>query len=110
MVSPMVHPQLVDIIIRFRMHHIALVADVSKMYRSIELQPTDHRFVWRTNPRDGLKDYRMTQVILGVSTSSFIANICVKRNATDFTQKYPLAARISFYVDKCLCKIWWRKT
>ena len=34
-------PQLVDILIRFRMHRIALIADVSRMYRAIELQPTD---------------------------------------------------------------------
>ena len=32
MVSPTVHPQLVDVLIRFRMHRIALVADVSKIY------------------------------------------------------------------------------
>ena len=91
LIGPTVHPQLVDVLIRFRMHRIALIAGVSEMYRAIELQPTDrnlHRFVWRTNPRDGLKDYRMTRVTFGVSSSSFIANICVKRNATDFIQKY----------------------
>ena len=41
MVGPTVHPQLVDVLIRFRTHRIALVADVSKMYRSIELHPAD---------------------------------------------------------------------
>ena len=47
----------------------------------------------------------MTRVTLGVSSSSFIANMCVKRNAADFTHKYPLASKIvddSFYVDDCL--------
>ena len=61
--------------------------------------------MWRTNPGDNLKDYRMTRVTFGVSSSSFIANMCVKRNATDFPHKYPLAAKIvdsSFYVDDCL--------
>lgn len=105
MVGPTVHSPLVDVLIRFRMHRIALVTDVSKMYRAIELIPADrnlHRFVWRA---DNLRDYRMTRVTFGVSSSSFIANMCVKRNAADFAHKYPLAAKIvndSFYVDDCL--------
>ena len=108
MAGPTVHSQLVDVLIRFRMHRIALVADVSKMYRAVELPPTDrdlHRFVWRDNPGDHLRDYRMTRVTFGVTSSSFVANMCVKRNATDFAHKYPLAAKIvedSFYVDDCL--------
>ena len=78
-VGPTVHPQLVDVLIRFRMHRIAPVADVNKMYRAIELPPADrnlHRFVWRSDPGDTLKDYRMTRVTFGVSSSSFIANVC----------------------------------
>lgn len=108
MVGPTVHPQLVDVLIRFRMHRIALVADVSKMYRAIELPPADrnlHGFVWRSDPRDTLKDYRMTRVTFGVSSSSFVANMCVKRNATELAEKYPHAAKVvnnSFYVDDCL--------
>ena len=44
----------------------------------------------------------MTRVTFGVSSSSFIANMCVKRNATDFAHKYPLIVNDSFYVDDCL--------
>ena len=108
MVGPTVHPQLVDVLIRFRMHRIALVADISKMYRAIELPLADrdlHRFEWRDSPGDTINDYRMTRVTFGVSSSSYIANMCVKQNAADFAFKYPLAARIvneSFYVDDCL--------
>ena len=49
LVSPTVHPPLVDVLIRFRSHRIALIADVSRMYRAIRLSDTDkdlHRFVW----------------------------------------------------------------
>ena len=48
MVGPTVHPPLIDVMLRFRMHRIAIVADISKMYRAIELPPPDrdlHRFV-----------------------------------------------------------------
>ena len=66
MVGPTVHPSLTDVLIRFRMHRIALVADVSRMYRAIELVDHDrdfHRFVWRNNPSAPLMDYRMTRTL-----------------------------------------------
>ena len=93
MVGPTVNPLLVDVLLRFRMHHIALVADISKMYRAIELPSPDrdlHRFVW-CNQSDTLQDYRMTRVTFGVS---FIANMAVKQNAADHAQEFPLAAKV----------------
>ena len=54
------------------MHRIALVADISKMYRAIQLPVSDrdlHRFVWRSNPQEPINDFRMTRVTFGVSSS-----------------------------------------
>ena len=107
-VGPTVHSPLIDVLLRFRLHRIALTADVSKMYRAIELVGSDrdlHRFVWRSSPNDPLTDYRMTRVTFGVSASSFAANMSVKRNALDNTLGFPKAADVvatSFYVDDCL--------
>ena len=78
------------------------------MYRAIRLTDIDkdfHRFVWRSSPTAPLLDFRMTQVTFGVSSSSFIANMCVKQNALDFGLEHPNAAKVvneSFYVDDCL--------
>ena len=108
LVGPTIHPSLTDVLLRFRSHRVALMADVSKMYRAIELVPTDrdlHRFVWRKNLKDPLRDYRMTRVTFGVSASSFAANMAVKQNANDFATEFPSAAKVvdkSFYVDDCL--------
>ncbi len=105
LVGPTVHPPLIDVLLRFRTHRVALTTDISKMYRAVELVPVDrdlHRFVWRNNPKDPLLDYRMTRVTFGVSASSFAANMAVKRNALDHAMEYPLAAKSvdnSFYVD-----------
>ena len=47
----------------------------------------------------------MTRVTFEVSTSSFAANMAVKRNAIDYSHEYPMAAEVvqkSFYVDDCL--------
>ena len=45
LVGPTVHPSLIEVLLRFRLHRIAVTADVSK----IELVPADrdlHCFVW----------------------------------------------------------------
>ncbi len=105
LVGPTVHPSLIDVLLVFRTHRIALTTDVSKMYRAIELSSEDkdlHRFVWRNDPQDHLRNYRMTRLTFGVSASSFAANMAVKQNAIDFACDYPLAAECvdcSFYVD-----------
>ena len=107
LVRPTIHSPLIDVL-RFRQHRIALTADVSKMYRAVELTLADrdiHRFVWRSNPKEALQDYRMTRVTFGVSASSFAANMAVKQNAIDHAYEYRLAADAvekSFYVDDCL--------
>ena len=99
------HSPLIDVLLRFRLHRVALTADVSKMYRAIELanQNRDlHRFVWRRSPDQPLQDYHMTRVTFGVSASSFVANMSVKQNALDFALEYPQAVTAvekSFYVD-----------
>lgn len=108
LVGPTVHPPLIDVLMRFRLHRVALTADVSKMYRAVELTQSDrdfHRFVWRKDPGEPLRDYRMTRVTFGVSASSFAANMAVKQNAHDNIAEYPQAAEMvekSFYVDDCL--------
>ena len=105
LVGPTVHPSIMDVLLQFRFHHVALITDVSRMYRVIELSESDrdlHRFVWRKSPKEPLKDYRMTRVTFGISASAFAANMSIKQNAVDFAHQYPLAVKAvneSFYVD-----------
>ena len=107
-VGPTVHPPLIDVLLQFRSYPVALTADISKMYRAVELTKGDrdlHRFVWRSNSNSPLKDYRMTRVTFGVSASSFAANMAIKQNAIEHAQEFPLAAEVAqkcFYVDDCL--------
>ena len=108
MVGPTVHSTLVDVLLRFRLHQVALVADISKMYRAVELDTCDkdyHRFVWRPNQESPLVDYRMNRLTFGVSASSFAANMSVIQNATDFAAEHTMAAAVvrqCMYVDDCL--------
>ena len=105
LVGPTVHSPLMDVLVRFRFHRIALTADVNKMYRALELVLSDrdlHHFVWRNNIKDPLVDYRMKKVTFGVLAPSFTANMAVKQNALDYATEFPNAARVidtSVYVD-----------
>ena len=105
MVGPTVYSPLIDVLLRFRLKRVAVTTDISKMYRAIELTTSDqdlHRLVWRSNQSDTIKNYRMTRVTFGVSASSFIAYMCIKQNAINLSQLYPLASKSveeSFFVD-----------
>ena len=105
LVGPTVHPTLIDVLIRFRRYKIAMITDVSKMYRAVGLVDKDkdfHRFVWREKSGEPLIDYRMTRVTFGVSASAFVTTMSIKRNAIDNRNQYPLAHKAvceSFYVD-----------
>lgn len=84
LVGPTVHSPLIDVLLCFRLHCVALTTDVSKTYRTIELVPEDrnvHRLVWRQSPDHPLQDFRMTHVRFGIPASSFMANMSLKQNA-----------------------------
>ncbi len=51
LVGPTFYPPLTNILLKFRMFPIALIADISKMFRAVELHENDrdfHRFVWKS--------------------------------------------------------------
>ena len=106
--GPTLHPTLETILIQFRTHSIAISADISKMYRAVHLNPDDrdlHRFLWRESPDLPIKDYRMTRVTFGVTSSLYLAIRTLQQTAHDFRDQYPLAAPLvlsSFYVDDLL--------
>ena len=67
-----VHPPLINILLQFRFHRIALTTDVSKMYRAVRLVDSDkdlHRFVWRKEPSEPSVDYEYTRT-LGIEWNS----------------------------------------
>ena len=106
--GPTVYAPLQDILLRFRQHRIGLTADVSKMFRMIELHPKDkdlHRFLWRHADGGNIVDCRMTRLTFGVTSSPFLACQTLHQLAEDHSSAFPQASRVvcnSFYVDDCL--------
>ena len=61
--------------------------------------------MWREDPQQPLKDYRMTRLKFGVSALPFAAIMAMRQNAMDHQRKYHLAAQAvmnDFYVDNSL--------
>ena len=109
MIGPKLQSDLYDILIRFRIHPVAMIADIGKMYRQIYLHPEDkdyHRFLWRNDPGDPVQEFRLTTVTFGVASSSHHARRCLHQLAQDEQVKYPQAAdviRDDSYMDDVLC-------
>lgn len=105
LVGPEIQRDLASIILQFRSHKYAVTADISKMYRQIEVDESFKRFqliFWRENPEDELIVYALNTVTYGQASASFLAKRCLKQLAIDFQNRYPKACKDinkSFYMD-----------
>ncbi|XP_062557054.1 uncharacterized protein LOC134221904 [Armigeres subalbatus] len=103
--GPVIQDDLLDLMLRFRKHPIALVADVEKMYRQIRIHPEDtclQRVFWRFDLSDPIEVYELQTVTYGLSPSSFLATRVIQKLAEDIGYRYEHAAsKISkdFYMD-----------
>ena len=108
MVGPKVQEDLVNILMRFRLHPVCFSADIAKMYRQVILHPKDwdfHRFLWRESPSQDVQEYRMSTVTFGVASSAYHAQRVLSNLADDEAKRYLLASPIvkrDFYMDDCL--------
>ncbi|XP_058817777.1 uncharacterized protein LOC131681087 [Topomyia yanbarensis] len=108
MVGPVVQEDLLSIIIRFRLHPIAVVADVEKMYRMVMVQPADQRLqriLWRDSVSEPVRMFQLTTVTYGTASAPYLATKCLQRLAEDGVESFPRAARAlkeDFYIDDML--------
>ena len=107
-VGPSLNPYLFDILLRFRVHDIALTADVEKAFLNIEIEPEHRdflRFLWvddldKESPE--LMVMRFARVVFGVNSSPFILNATIRHHLnTCLPVDSPLTRELlkSLYVD-----------
>ena len=88
--GPSLYPLLSTILNRFRMNPVAMVGDISKMFREVGLVEEDrdlHRFTF------------------GFTSSPFLATQVLRHLADEYASLHPTAAKeikLSFYVDDVL--------
>lgn len=108
LVGPTIQDELFSILLRFRSHRYVLSADITKMYRQIQVNPLDRdfqRILWRENTTEEIETYRLTTVTYGTSSAPFLAIRSLRQLAYDEQVDYPLAHKIinrDFYVDDLL--------
>lgn len=104
--GPNVQPDLISIILRFRIHKVALTVDITKMYRQIRLASEDcdmQRVCYRASPTETLNDYRLLTVTYGTRAASFLATRCLlELSYTVNDHATQRAIQQDFYVDDLL--------
>nr|XP_018906131.1 PREDICTED: uncharacterized protein LOC109036397 [Bemisia tabaci] len=107
-VGPSVQDTLFEILLRFREFPVAVVGDITKMYRQTWIHPSQRdlqRILWRKNPKEPVKIYRLNTVTYGTGPASLLATRSLKEAAIRGKPKFPKTANIllkQFYVDDFL--------
>lgn len=108
MTGPSLQPDIRLILTNFRFSPIAIAADIEKMYCQIKISPEDRNFlrcIWRDNPLEPLKIYRLTTLPFGLNCSPYLAIRTIQALADRNINKYPYEAKIikeQIYVDDLL--------
>jgi hypothetical protein len=105
-IGPSIQDDLFSILLRFRQHRFVFSADVEKMYRCIQVHPTQRHLqliLWRDNDTDPLKCFQLNTVTYGTASAPFLATRCLKQLAIDCDNK-DVAEVIEhdFYMDDIL--------
>lgn len=106
--GPKLQRDLSEILIRFRRHKIAVSADITKMYRQIEVTPEQwdlQRIFWRVQPNQPLKEYCLKTVTYGFASSPYLAVKAMFTGAEKWIEQFPTAVQAiknDFYMDDCI--------
>ena len=107
-IGPKFGQNIMDIVLRFRVHNVALAADIEKAFLMISVSESDRdvlRFLWVDDvsaEEPGIITLRFTRVMFGVSSSPFLLNATVQHHLKKYSSIYPeLVEKIShsIYVD-----------
>ncbi|XP_048256637.1 uncharacterized protein LOC125382165 [Haliotis rufescens] len=94
--GPKMQNDLVEILLRFRKHPIAIICDIAEMYLQIKITEADQpyfRFLWRSMNLDEEPDvYEFSRVVFGMNCSPFLAQYITQEHAKACKIHLPLAA------------------
>ncbi|XP_025407577.1 uncharacterized protein LOC112681547 [Sipha flava] len=101
--GPKVQPDISRILWRFRIHQVAITADIAKMYRQVVIASEDRdlqRIFYRSSPDELLKEYRLKTVTYGTKSASFLSTRCLVQIAKECSDMSIKRMTLQdFYVD-----------
>ena len=114
--GPKFGQRIMDILLRFRTHRVAVAADIEKYFLMISVREEDRdvlRFLWVKDLKSDVPDVtvlRFTRVVFGVSASPFLLNATIKHHVEQYSAEYPELVSLlmrSIYVRR-RCQLWCR--
>jgi len=93
--GPNLNPDLLSVLMRFRMNRIAWIADIEKAFLNIALQPADAeavRFLWPKepeNPSSNLIAFKWKRVPFGLSSSPFLLRVTINKHLLSVKSRFP---------------------
>ncbi len=106
--GPNLVPSLFDILVRFRSHPYALVADIEKAFHMISIKEEDRnalRFLWLKCRKNGLPEivvYRFYRLVFGLKPSPAILGATIKHHLLQHSRSEPEITKVlenDLYVD-----------
>ena len=107
--GPSICNDLIEVLLGFRRHTVALTGDVAEMFLQVKLPDEDrkfHRVLWRNGEMERDPDiYEAQRWLFGNAAAPFAAQFAMKENAKQHASRFPLASDTvenSFYMDDAL--------
>lgn len=106
--GPKFDQKIMDILLRFRTHRVALTGDIEKAFLMVSIADKDRdvlRFLWIddvTKDQPEISILRFTRVVFGISSSPFLLNATIRHHVEKFSSSHPELVQIllqSTYVD-----------
>lgn len=104
-IGPKLQCDIMNLLICCRVHKYMFTADISKMYRQINVVPSECEYqhiLWRDDPSKPLMEYSLSTVTYGIASSPFQAIRVLHQLEEDDGYQYPAARKIlstQTYVD-----------
>lgn len=103
--GPRLQGDLREVLLRWRMHRVAFVADIQQIFRQIRVHSEDYRLqrvLWREGPSMPVEEHQLSTVTYGSSCAPYLAIQVLRQLAQDEQDRYPAAAELlrrSTHVD-----------
>jgi len=96
------------VLTRWRLLRFAFITDIVKMFKQIKVNPEDanlQRILWRADPADEIREYRLVTVIYGTKPAPYLAIRTLQQLAHDEELRFPFGSNVirsHTYVDDVL--------
>ena len=93
--GPSLTSEIPDVLMRFRYHPVALVADIEKAFLMVQVANADRdvlRFLWIDDPSSedpNIVLKRFNRVVFGVTSSPFLLNGTVRNHVSNYEAEDP---------------------